>query len=1201
MFKKRIFLALIAVSMSLAGCGKNKTNEPAQETPQQEELPPSGDNGGNNGNNDNGNTGGEDTPVTYVVTFDVQGHGVAPQSQTVEKDSKVSKPQDPTAEGWNFEGWYKEAGCVTEWSFLFDRVSANLTLYAKWTEADYLTPEQRDNATGSEMLIKAVLSLNYEQEEIESCNSYILAYSEEIALAGANISGIFNKLMGLDLNNFNFDANTIMGLLESLQKDELLDDTAYFAVAAGKSVLRVQESKDEENGAAYKYAADLLDKEGIKVHENASELINTLFDAALLVSSEAFIADLNAIYESNQINFEKLSVVISTLDLALAKVSSSYESVSYFANLIVDGLVEYSKENKLLDDETLEELEKTDTQEIVDGLFSAIDEIRTYLPYISGNDSVGAYIVSLVNLVLAENFAGLAAKLFTDYMGLIGVAKEDYMQGLSALFASVIVIPNAFKVLSEQLSASFFDEEEGMYSLEKLQGIFSTSGEAIEALSEACNSLIAFDNFLMLVVSNSLITLCNYSSEDAEKVAAQLDISMPLYFLSYALSEIGKEVGSFDDNILELVVDIANEDYEAALAKVLDLLGITEVVESISADLDAIEGKALEIYGHFASDEFAEKLYGLVDGETGEVDLAKLKALLVEISDTLMPFLEVQENVASASEILVELLKAVAQLEGATEEEAEALFADFDGEEFAENLFGGLDSFFGLINSIGSTDTYDLYLNEVKKALDVMLSEDASSDEILYAVIEATCAMLSSYFEVDSEKMYNLEMALKAPVAIKTMVVSMSSSESSIFDKVLLVDEYTGKVSIDESGLNDLTSGVALLALLTRSLLDYYVGAVDVIEEIVAKVNGTYDPEAEEDPESIYAQAKAVIEMVQEKLYEVYAFLSDSTKVDPIISDIAKYGNLALEINYLLNYFAEYGYVDAYSFISVLEKLSEYIPICETEYIKTDSLEGLDPVIASFIDIDEIEAAKEEGDTHGFEGRELTYISEIEKLEGEDEGYVISLYRIESYEVSVVEGDITLVDIRYHVTTVYLPSLEFIALDIYAILSNLYGAKEAVSPYIDMVGAAFMEFYAMYNENLGEDGERIPEIEFIKVLFDDDAALIKALVEDVSAILPDLFSAFVGGDIDFSMMIYSSVIYGYFFSIPELPEESYKSFKAALVDVYNIASASGYLEAFLETLAPYFGEEVESIESGADFADFIYDLLLNPYGDYLLD
>ena len=74
-------------------------------------------------------------PATYTVTFDANGHGTAPATQTdIPKGGIVNKPADPTEDGWTFGGWYKEAECTNKWDFAADTVEEDITLYAKWTE-----------------------------------------------------------------------------------------------------------------------------------------------------------------------------------------------------------------------------------------------------------------------------------------------------------------------------------------------------------------------------------------------------------------------------------------------------------------------------------------------------------------------------------------------------------------------------------------------------------------------------------------------------------------------------------------------------------------------------------------------------------------------------------------------------------------------------------------------------------------------------------------------------------------------------------------------------------------------------------------------------------------------------------------------------------------------------------------------------------
>ena len=69
---------------------------------------------------------------TYTVTFDTNG-GSEVDPVTVDAGSTVTKPADPTKSGYTFGGWYKDSTLQTPWNFANDTVTADTTLYAKWT------------------------------------------------------------------------------------------------------------------------------------------------------------------------------------------------------------------------------------------------------------------------------------------------------------------------------------------------------------------------------------------------------------------------------------------------------------------------------------------------------------------------------------------------------------------------------------------------------------------------------------------------------------------------------------------------------------------------------------------------------------------------------------------------------------------------------------------------------------------------------------------------------------------------------------------------------------------------------------------------------------------------------------------------------------------------------------------------------------
>ena len=111
-------------------------------------IKPANNTGGNTGGNPGGNTGGNtgggtggggySGPTYYTVTFNSNG-GSTVTSQSVRSGNKVTKPADPTKEGYTFDGWYTTNSLTTEFDFN-TAIYSSRTLYAKWTENTTPTP-----------------------------------------------------------------------------------------------------------------------------------------------------------------------------------------------------------------------------------------------------------------------------------------------------------------------------------------------------------------------------------------------------------------------------------------------------------------------------------------------------------------------------------------------------------------------------------------------------------------------------------------------------------------------------------------------------------------------------------------------------------------------------------------------------------------------------------------------------------------------------------------------------------------------------------------------------------------------------------------------------------------------------------------------------------------------------------------------------
>ena len=84
----------------------------------------------------------EDAVVTYTVSFnanEVTASGM-PAIQTVEEGKIATKPaSDPSAEGYKFEGWYKEAAGTNEFDFT-KAITEDTVVYAKGTKTEAPEP-----------------------------------------------------------------------------------------------------------------------------------------------------------------------------------------------------------------------------------------------------------------------------------------------------------------------------------------------------------------------------------------------------------------------------------------------------------------------------------------------------------------------------------------------------------------------------------------------------------------------------------------------------------------------------------------------------------------------------------------------------------------------------------------------------------------------------------------------------------------------------------------------------------------------------------------------------------------------------------------------------------------------------------------------------------------------------------------------------
>ena len=67
----------------------------------------------------------------FTITFDSRG-GSDVSPITAEYGEKISLPPNPTREGYNFTGWYKDPSYDLKWDSNHDIIEGDITLYAGW-------------------------------------------------------------------------------------------------------------------------------------------------------------------------------------------------------------------------------------------------------------------------------------------------------------------------------------------------------------------------------------------------------------------------------------------------------------------------------------------------------------------------------------------------------------------------------------------------------------------------------------------------------------------------------------------------------------------------------------------------------------------------------------------------------------------------------------------------------------------------------------------------------------------------------------------------------------------------------------------------------------------------------------------------------------------------------------------------------------
>ena len=207
-----------------------------------------------------------------------KGNNLLYKSVEVQENGLLEKPADPVRNRYEFQGWYLETSCETEWDFTKDTVKSDLRLFAKWgisqndegNEPSYTPPSTvlPDSASTSYEL-DSIMHFQVNNNvvnlptaalsKLEANKTNVLPLMEYRVKANKTITATFdnNKItitcdsetrvitvkdnsMNLKMNNTNYETKAAKYEAKALEED------SYHVMLAGSSSIEFWESSKED-------------------------------------------------------------------------------------------------------------------------------------------------------------------------------------------------------------------------------------------------------------------------------------------------------------------------------------------------------------------------------------------------------------------------------------------------------------------------------------------------------------------------------------------------------------------------------------------------------------------------------------------------------------------------------------------------------------------------------------------------------------------------------------------------------------------------------------------------------------------------------------------------------------------------------------------------------------------------------------------
>ena len=190
-----------------------------------------------------------------------KGNNLLYKSEEALAGSLLEKPADPVRARYEFQGWYLETDCVTEWNFANDKVSGNMRLFAKWGIATEDQGQEPAYNPPSTVLAESAVS-SYELDSV----MYFKVNNEVVNLPTAALAKLdANKDNVLPLMEYRVKASKSITATYANSKITITCDGEVRNITVKDDSMNLKMDNTNYETKAKKYEAKALEEESYHV------------------------------------------------------------------------------------------------------------------------------------------------------------------------------------------------------------------------------------------------------------------------------------------------------------------------------------------------------------------------------------------------------------------------------------------------------------------------------------------------------------------------------------------------------------------------------------------------------------------------------------------------------------------------------------------------------------------------------------------------------------------------------------------------------------------------------------------------------------------------------------------------------------------------------------------------------------------------